>query len=922
MKLHRLRLFFLGFLAFLSCIFSILTAHHTHAFTPEPSVNSVSSAHSFTDMSVHESKSDGQQSITASPQLTSLQADQLAYDAYDRGQFQAAIDAWQQTIPKYQQEGNPLAQAQAWSNVSLAWQQLGEWDNAQGAIATSLELLTDRGSDSSSLTQDVLGHIFNTQGRLDFALGHMHKAFEAWEQSADWYDKANNPMERIHSQINQTQAMQELGLHHQALDQLNTIQTFLQQESPDSELFAVVRHQQGDIFRLIGDFRDSEQALQEALAIAQRQNSGEVAAILFSLGKTASVQDGDQIALEFYDQALAHLAPSTINRPNLRTGQSVVEDPLLVVQIQLAQFQQFTTTQNYQAAWQLWPQIQATLDQLPPHHDSLYAQINLAYQWLQLVKPHSADSTASLTSSASSAAPTANIHVTAQDWTHMAQRLMETAQVAKEIGDRRSEIFALGYLGAIYEATEQWSSAETLTTQALSLAQDADALDIAYRWQWQLGRILKAEGNSKEAVAAYTEAVNALKALRGDLLTSSYEEQFRFRNNVEPVYRELVDLLLPAHTSVPIPRSDLAKARDVIEALHVAELDDFFQEPCLDDVSFQVDDVDPHAAVVYPIMLSDRLEIILSLAHHPLYHYTIPISSQELTDVIQEFRDKLVIRSRFNFKDQSEQLYDWLVRPIIADLDPELVKTLVFVLDGPLRTIPMAALSDGSQYLIETYQVAIAPGLNVIDPKPLPRKALNVLAAGLTEARQGFSPLSHVEPELRKIQSFIPSTILLDEQFTHSALREELTQSAFPIVHIATHGQFSSTPENTFLLTWSDRLKIDTLKRILDKRLTKQPIAIELLVLSACETATGDPRAPLGLAGVAVKAGARSTVATLWAVNDAATAELMNHFYQELTDPGTTKSEALRQAQLSLLHQSRYNHPLYWAPYLLIGNWL
>ncbi|MEM9219757.1 MAG: CHAT domain-containing protein [Cyanobacteria bacterium P01_F01_bin.150] len=905
-----------------------LLTHHSHALAAEPFVASFPD-----DVLIHEDRKDAPKDIALSSS-TALHSDQLGYDAYDRGEFQTAIDAWQQTVHRYEQEGNTLAQAQTLSNLSLAWQQLGQWNKAQEAIATSLNLVTHEMSASSSVVRDQLGYGFNIQGRLHFALGHTHHAFDAWEQSADWCEKANNDTGRIQSQINQTQAMQELGLHRQALEQLNTLQSTLQQDAPNSEFMAMIRHQQGDILSLLGHFYEAEQALQDALAIAQTQNSGEVAAILFSLGKIANLQENYQAALDFYDRALAHLASPTSAPPTLdhlaqepsngTTTKNVVIDSLLVVQIQLAQLQQFTTTQDYQSAWQLWPQIETTLDQLSPSHDSLYARINLAYHWLHLTKESSPAPLLPCSPApplpCSPASPTST-SVT-ETRLHMAQRLMDTAKVAREIGDRRSEIFALGYLGAIYESTQQWSSAETLTKQALQLAQGANALDSAYRWQWQLGRILKAEGDDKGAIAAYTEAVNLLKSLRGNLVASSYEEQFRFRHGVEPLYRALVDLLLPTQTSAPIPRSNLDQAREVIESLHMAELDDFFQEPCLDDDAFPVDQVDPHAAVLYPIILSDRLEIILSLAHHPLYHYIIPISSQELTDVIQEFRNNLVIRSRFDFKAQSQQLYDWLVRPILSDLAPNQVKTLVFVLDGPLRNIPMAALSDGNHYLIEDYRVAIAPGLNVIDPKPLPRKTLNVLAAGLTKARQGFSALSYVEPELRKIQESVPSTVLLDDQFTRNALQTELAHSAFPIVHIATHGQFSSSLENTFLLTWSERLKIDELKSALNTRTTHQPTAIELLVLSACETATGDPKAPLGLAGIAVKAGARSIIATLWSVNDAATAELMKSFYQQLTDSDIAKSEALRQAQLELLHHSRYNHSLYWAPYLLVGNWL
>lgn len=96
---------------------------------------------------------------------------------------------------------------------------------------------------------------------------------------------------------------------------------------------------------------------------------------------------------------------------------------------------------------------------------------------------------------------------------------------------------------------------------------------------------------------------------------------------------------------------------------------------------------------------------------------------------------------------------------------------------------------------------------------------------------------------------------------------------------------------------------------------------IEILILSACQTAAGDKRAALGLAGVAVRSGARSTIATLWSVQDNSTAELITHFYAALKQPGITRAEALRQAQLSLLRSLDYQHPYYWAPFVLVGNW-
>lgn len=249
----------------------------------------------------------------------------------------------------------------------------------------------------------------------------------------------------------------------------------------------------------------------------------------------------------------------------------------------------------------------------------------------------------------------------------------------------------------------------------------------------------------------------------------------------------------------------------------------------------------------------------------------------------------------------------------------------MFVLDGSLRNIPMAALYDGEQYLIEKYAVALTPGLRLLPPKPLEREQMKALTAGLTEARQGFAALSHVALELNQIKSEVPSTVLLNQQFTTKAFEQKINSRPFPIVHLATHGQFSSQADKTFILTWDNRINLNQLSNLLQTRETKDisiNSTLELLVLSACETAEGDKRAALGLAGVAVRAGTRSTLASLWSLDDQSSAVLMGRFYQELNRPQINKAEALRLAQIALLQNPLYSHPRYWSPYVLVGNWL
>ena len=451
---------------------------------------------------------------------------------------------------------------------------------------------------------------------------------------------------------------------------------------------------------------------------------------------------------------------------------------------------------------------------------------------------------------------------------------------------------------------------------------------------------MQAEGNYTEAIAAYTEAVNLLQSLSQDLTAINIDIQYSFRDSVEPVYRELVSLLLQSDRGTPVTSDsvvsqrsngdssskispeNLVQARDVIESLQLAELHNFFHEACLDTKSVQIDNIDEQAAVIYPIILRDRLEVIVSIPHQPLRHYSTAINQPELETVIEHLNKTIVIRSRRQFYDSARQLYNWLISPVIKDLQENNIKTIIFVPDGSLRNIPLAALYDGQHYLIEKFRVALTPGLQLLSSRSLKQIELKTLAVGLTQPREKFPPLKYVKQELDKIQEKTTSTILLNEQFTLKALAEQVEVSKFPIVHIATHGQFSSSLDQTFLLAWDNRININQLDSILQTRNLNQTQAIELLVLSACETAEGDNRAALGLAGMSVRAGARSTLATLWAVNDRSTAKLMSKFYQELTKKDMTKAEAIRQAQLSLIHTPEYKHPFYWAAYVLLGNWL
>jgi CHAT domain-containing protein len=233
----------------------------------------------------------------------------------------------------------------------------------------------------------------------------------------------------------------------------------------------------------------------------------------------------------------------------------------------------------------------------------------------------------------------------------------------------------------------------------------------------------------------------------------------------------------------------------------------------------------------------------------------------------------------------------------------------------------MAALHDGQQFLIQKYAIATTPGLTLTDARSLNREQVHLLSMGLSEGVQGFAPLPNVQLEIQEIQDLFGGTSLLNKEFLKTNIEREMKQENFTIIHIASHGKFEKNPQDSYVLAYDQKLTMNQLAELIGLFQFRQT-PLDLLTLSACETAAGDERGALGLAGVAIKSGARSALATLWFINDQSSSLLVNQFYTQLKQSSHSKAQALRDAQLTLLDHVIYRHPSYWAPFLLINNWL
>ena len=504
--------------------------------------------------------------------------------------------------------------------------------------------------------------------------------------------------------------------------------------------------------------------------------------------------------------------------------------------------------------------------------------------------------------------------------------LLEATTVAEHVGDARTRSYAEGYLGHLYESEHRYDESLQLTRQAVFSAQSANAPESLFRWQWQLGRLLAATGKLDEAIASYGHATTTLRPIRMEVASALGNDSLAEEDSVRALYFELADLLLHRASLTSDSQGAeqyLRQARDAIETYKAAELRDYFRDDCVDTLQARIAKLDRLAAgtaVVYPIVFADRLELLVSFPNG-LKRLSIPVSSATLTQEVRAFRKTVEKRTTREYLPHAQQLYDWLIRPLEPDLASFRIDTLVFVPDGPLRTVPMAALHDGRQFLIEKFALATTPGLNLTDPKPIDRDKVRLLSSGLTRAVQGFPSLPFVEEEMNTIRTLYQGDQLLNAEFSTPRLEQELRDRPYGILHIATHGWFAADTTQSYLLTYNGKLSIDELDRLIGLfRYRKDPL--ELLTLSACQTGISDDRSALGLAGVAIKAGARSAIATLWFINDEASASLVSEFYRQLRNPTQSKAQALQKAQQTLLADRVYEHPAYWSAFLLLNNWL
>ena len=503
--------------------------------------------------------------------------------------------------------------------------------------------------------------------------------------------------------------------------------------------------------------------------------------------------------------------------------------------------------------------------------------------------------------------------------------LSTAERYASRTDNVRLRSLAHGYRGRALIERHELPAAENQLRRAVFFAGSIRAHDLAYRWHWRLAQTLVGQARTAEALAEFDAALTTLAPLRGELTSGYHDREEFFLTKIKPIYVEYVDILLrSADARVADKDGYLDRALRTIEALKSAELQDYFRDECVIAQEAQarpVAEVAHDAAVLYPIVLPDRVELLLA-AHGRLVRRSVPIDQATLATNALQLRELIQTDDNDRFLPYAQRLYRWLIAPLAAELTAAQAETLVVVPDGVLRVIPFGVLHDGEHYLVEKYALATTPSLTLTAPQPLHGGKPLALLTGVAQSVQGFAPLPNVSGELAGIRAHVDGAVLLDTEYTTAKLATALTRDEYAIVHMATHSVVGETPADSYLLTYDGKLSMSDLEELLRRsRFRRQPV--ELLTLSACDTAIGDERAALGLAGIALKAGARSALATLWRVSDDSAATLMKTFYASLTSPGSpSKADALRYAQQQMLANESTSHPAHWAAFMLIGNWL
>ena len=927
-----------------------------------------------------------QQSLSINQEINSRQGEAaslgslgIAYSSI--GEYQQAINFQQQSLSINQEIGNLQGEANALNNLGLAYGSLGEYQRAIDFLQQSLVIV--REIDDQQIEAKTLGNLGLAYG----SLGEYQRAIDFLQQSLVINRAIGDRQSEADSLGGLATAYGSLGEYQRAIGFLQQTLVIVREIS-DQQGEAASLGILGSIYDSLGDYQKAIDFFQQSLAIAREIGSrqGEANA-LGNLGIAYYNLGEYQRAIDFLQQTLA-----IAREIGDRQGEAYSLNNLGIA---------YRILGEYQRAIDFHQQSLAIAREIGSRQGEADALGNLGIAYRILGEYQRAIDSLQQTLAIAreigdrqgEADALGNLGIAYRilgEYQRAIDSLQQTLAIAREIGDRQGEAYSLNNLGTAWENQKHPEIAaifykssinvyEAIRSDITELERSLqtsyiNSVEHPYRSLIDLflkqGRILEAQQVLEllkvEELREFTRATYSNGQLQYDPIEQPVAEAHGTLINLgakiadcdpncdQTLYDQQIILEGAFDETVKTFEANIRANRTT---------DDVFYNPAsLASDALDIVNAQAGTVLIYPVVLEDTLWLLWTATGGVVGSVEVPEANQEeISRTVVRFRELLTQRdaqSLIELKQVGQQLYSWLIEPLSTELDQNNIQHLVFAQDRATRYLPMAALYDGEQFLLENYTIStvLSAALTDTTDRLGAVESANILGLGLDQAKEGFGVLPNVREELQSViregdadsAGIYPGDIFMNEDFTFATLSEQVRRHR--ILHIATHGEFVPNIKDASYLVDGNgqRLTIDQIGS-LDTQFNN----LHLVVLSACQTALGGESLDgTEIAGVSSyflgKNKAEAVLATLWRVDDAGTSLLMQRFYEFMATGALTKAEALRQAQLSLLNgeatlENRFetlgidrgglvsdigssssaatlDHPYYWAPFILIGN--
>lgn len=869
-------------------------------------------------------------------------------DKYNRSEWRAALTTWQQALEIYQAIGDRAGEATTLYNIGIVNRTLGNYLTALNYYQKSLLIareISNRASEANNLSN----------------IGELHRIMGSYLLALDYHQQSLVIFREMTDREGETLTLHRIGNVNEALGNYPMALDYHQQSLVISREIGyrggegIILSGIGNVYLALGSYPIALDYYQQSLDIKREtgDRAGE-AEILNGIGNAVQALGAYITALNYYQQSLL------IRREiGYRGGEAQNLNNIGIV---------YKLLGNYPEALEFYQQSLAITRDIGDRTAEATTLNNIGVIYKEL-----------------------------GEYPEAIAQYEQSLAITREIGDRAGEANTLGNMGFLFEAQDDPVLAIIFLKQAINIyeairdgnqalaqeLQDSYTATIADDYRTladlllQQNRILEAQRVLD--LLRVQELDDYLRGVQRNATTEAGVAYWRVEDNLLRLYRELLLAGDELALLQDIPFSELTPEQQQRLADLTArqgELLENFQQwlehpevaatltalrTSTEGRNLEIEDyatlqqnlanLPQNTVLLYPLILDQRLELVLVTPHAPPVRHPVNVEAVELNRVIAEFGRSLKY-ARPDIDTHAQQLYDWLIKPLEDNLSAAQVEMIIFAPDGALRYVPLAALHDGDGWLTERFSFThiTAAALTNFAAKPQANPRLLAAACGQCDFEYDvagqqfrFSLLPYAESEVALLAQQMPNVdVLPTADFTPEALNLRL--GSYEILHLATHGAFvSGQPEESFIV-FGDESRVN-LSDI--ERQWKLPNA-DLVVLSACETAVGSDELGtgveiLGLGFQIQQAGAKATLASLWPVSDGGTQVLMNAFYSALA-AGKTKAEALQLAQQALLTGNgeaaglprggfvladipeevvnNLAHPHYWAPFILIGNGL